>query len=121
VIPFGSRGTEKGRRAMHYWEGFREFRLSSQAISDHLSRLYGDAEGDTEIHVDGAASGRIRIVKETKHRATFLADSAAINEFLDDMDYQVEVSVDDLDARRYGAICKRAYDSIAKQLAKEVK
>lgn len=106
---------------MYHWEGFREFRLSSQALSDHLSRLYGDVEGGKQIHVDGEASGRIRIVKETKHRTTFLADSAAINEFMDDMDYQVEVSVDDYDARRYGAICKRAYDSIAKQLIKEVK
>lgn len=98
----------------------RILNISSSALSDHMDRLY-DLFGNTYngkdwLHVDGAESGVITIIKRGDKTTKVEMTRSAIDEFIDDMDYQVEVS-EDWDTRAYRAQCKRALTSIRKQLA----
>lgn len=94
--------------------------ISNSALSDHMDRLY-DLFGKTHtgndwFHVDGEESGVITIIKRGDKTTKVAMTRSAIDEFIDDMDYQVEVS-EDWDTRAYRAQCKRALTSIRKQLA----
>ncbi len=99
----------------------REVKLSTLAISDHMSRLYDEhnANGNTVYHIDGSESGVITIINEGKKISTVLMDDNAVREFISDMDYQVEVSEDSWE-RAYGQQCARALKSIKSQVIKTV-
>lgn len=95
--------------------------ISTNALSDHMDRLYdihdSGIEGPTWPHIDGASSGVIIIIKVGSKTTQVQMTANAIAEFIDDMDYQVECCEDDFQ-RAYRAQCKRALTSIRKQLAK---
>jgi hypothetical protein len=96
--------------------------ISSNALSDHMDRLYDlfdmtqTDNGWNATHVDGQAAGVITIIKRGDKTTKVAMTRSAINEFISDMDYQVEVS-EDWDTRAYRSQCKRALTSIRKQLA----
>lgn len=93
--------------------------ISTNALSDHMDRLYDIHDmthtGNDWFHVDGAESGIITIIKRGDKTTKVAMTKSAIDEFISDMDYQVEVS-EDWDVRAYRAQCKRALTSIRKQL-----
>lgn len=97
--------------------------ISTNALSDHMDRLYDlfdmthTDNGWNATHVDGEESGFITIIKRGDKTTKVAMTRSAINEFISDMDYQIEVS-EDWDVRAYRTQCKRALTSIRKQLAK---
>lgn len=88
-------------------------RISSNAFSDHTSRLYDD----NCQHIDMAGCWYKLISSNTK-TVTIEITENAIKEFIADMDYQVEFC-DDYSQRDYRNQCKRALASILKQLEKK--
>lgn len=93
--------------------------ISTAALSDHMDRLYDlhdhNRTGNEWLHVDGRESGVIEIIKRGDKTTKVGMTRSAIDEFISDMDYQVEVS-EDWDVRAYRAQCKRALTSIRKQM-----
>lgn len=78
-------------------------RISSAALSDHLSRLYGSQDNVHYQHIDNG--GSIQVLKTTKTTATISLDEIAINEFIDDLEYQIEFCEYDI---KYKGQCQRA-------------
>lgn len=98
----------------------KKVKLSTLAISDHMSRLYDEfnTNGKTVYHIDGSESGVITIISEGKKISIVLMDDNAIQEFISDMDYQVEISEDSWE-RAYGQQCARALKSMKSQVIRQ--
>jgi hypothetical protein len=92
-------------------------KLGTLAISDHVSRLYDEFQprpDGTLVHVDGEASGMIKVITEGKKISLVEMTAEAVKEFLSDMEYQIEVAEGEWD-RPYRTQCQRAYASVCKQ------
>ncbi len=86
----------------------RIINISTNALSDHLSRLY---EGIN--HVD-QPSCKIETVKIGNKSSVIIMTDDAITEFIADMEYQIEFA-DCAYERNYKSQCQRALQSIIKQ------
>ena len=84
-------------------------RLSSLAWSDHTSRLY---EGNCHIDDD-----RCVIYRQTEHGKQVEVEmtTASVQEFLADMEYQIEFS-----QGQYRSQCLRAYKKVQTSMEKQV-
>jgi len=90
-------------------------KISTRALDDHDSRLYGhDGSTDTvRVHQDKIGA-TYTIIKRTKTITTVEISAEAIADFLDDGDYQAEFNSDDNDP--YGLMWARAIKSVRKQI-----
>lgn len=84
-------------------------RLSSLAWSDHTSRLY-----DGNWHIDNE---QCIVYRETQHgnQVEVEMTTAAVQEFLADMEYQIEFS-----KGQYRSQCLRAYKKVQTSMEKQV-
>lgn len=90
-------------------------RVSTLAISDHVSRLYDERAPMPDgalPHVDGEDHGTIRILKPGAATDLVAMSAAAVREFIADMDYQVEFSDGE-----YRSQCRKALRQVRRQLA----
>jgi bacterioferritin-associated ferredoxin len=94
-------------------------RISASALSDHTARLYVNV-GMTGLdenweHIDMEEATLI-VHKWGALTSQVSMSDAAINEFIADMEYQVEAEMDnDMGASSYCNVCKRALASIKLQ------
>jgi hypothetical protein len=81
--------------------------IGNAALDDHLGRLYDCTNGVTYEHVDtdGAV---ITLVKAGKTRCVIDVTPAALAEFIDDMDYQVEIAGEMYNGAAHRAQSRRA-------------
>lgn len=106
-------------------------RISTQAINDHVSRLYDkhiERNANNEIvpvfpiiHIDGKANGIINWIANGKKISKVNLDDAALKELLSDCDYYAGLIGDgvlDSDAVGIARCLANAARSIRKQLAK---
>lgn len=89
-------------------------KISTNALDDHDSRLYGheDSTDTVRVHIDKVGA-TYTIIKRTKTVTTVEMSSEAIKDFLDDCDYQDEFC--DIEEGRTG-VYARAIKSVKKQL-----
>ena len=85
--------------------------LSSEAIEDHLSRLYlrDPSEEGLYVHVD-LAGAEIRLRAWTARTVALEASEAAVRDLRADADYQREIAASDGDrptARRWRRVLER--------------
>ena len=95
-------------------------KISTKALDDHTDRLYkytGDDFKNLE-HSDGIESGTIVEIHRTKTITTVEMSNSAIQEFLDDADYQYEIRNEYEENLGMGNIFGRAIISVRKQLKK---
>lgn len=91
-----------------------KLKISTMALSDHDSRLYGHDDSTDTVRVHQDKVGAIyTIIKRTKTVTTVEMSNEAIAEFLDDCDYQDEFC--DIEQGRTG-VYARAIKSVKKQL-----
>jgi hypothetical protein len=89
-------------------------KISTKALDDHESRLYGSDEStDTVLVHQDRVGATYTIIKRTKTVTTVEMSSEAIADFLDDCDYQDEFC--DIEEDRTG-VYARAIKSVRKQL-----
>jgi len=81
--------------------------IGTSALNDHLDRLYpvSDYPDHHHVDIDGAF---IAVVREGKRSSTIDISRVALEEFIDDLDYQIEFA----DIPQYRAQCKRALDKL---------
>jgi hypothetical protein len=96
-------------------------RISTAALDDHQSRLYGhdDSTDTVKVHQD-IVGATYTIVKRTPSITVVDMSIKAITEFLDDADYQYEFTIDS-DCKHTVSIAKafdRAIFSVRKQMLK---
>jgi hypothetical protein len=97
-------------------------KISTKALDDHESRLYGhDDSTDTVLVHQDRVGATYTIIKRTKTITTVEISAEAIADFLDDMDYQHEnlrewLRDDDAERIAYGRSCGRAAASVRKQI-----
>jgi hypothetical protein len=77
--------------------------IGTSALNDHLDRLYpvSDYPDHHHVDIDGAF---IAVVNEGKRSSIIDISRVALEEFIDDLDYQIEFT----DIPQYRAQCKRA-------------
>lgn len=93
-------------------------KLGTDAVSDHLSRLYLCGAAGEYQHIDQPGS-TITVIKHGKATTTVRMTPGAVTELLDDMAYQVEWSTERYQ-RAYRGQCARALAAVRKQLAADV-
>ena len=90
-------------------------KISTKALDDYESRLYGSDEStDTVLVHQDRVGATYRIIKRTKTVTTVEMSAEAIADFLDDGDYQAEFNSEDNDP--YGLMWARAAASVRKQI-----
>ncbi len=90
-------------------------KISTKALDDHESRLYGhDDSTDTVLVHQDKVGATFTIIKRTKTVTTVEMSAEAIADFLDDGDYQAEFNSEDNDP--YGLMWARAIKSVRKQI-----
>ena len=90
-------------------------KISTNALDDHESRLYGhDDSTDTVLVHQDKVGATYTIIKRTKTVTTVEISAEAIADFLDDGDYQAEFNSEDKDP--YGLMWARAIKSVRKQI-----
>jgi hypothetical protein len=90
-------------------------KISTKALDDHESRLYGhDASTDTVLVHQDKVGATYTIIKRTKTVTTVEMSAEAIADLLDDGDYQAEFNSEDNDP--YGLMWARAITSVRKQI-----
>jgi hypothetical protein len=102
--------------------GLMRLKISTNALDDHNSRLYGhdDSTDTMQVHID-MVGATYTIIKRTKTVITVEMSEAAIADFLSDMDYQHSnlrewLADDDAERIAYGRACGRAAASVRKQI-----
>lgn len=90
-------------------------KISTNALNDHGSRLYGHENSTDTVRVHQDIVGATySIIKITKKVMTVEMSDAAIKEFLDDADYCKESMIDD--SPSIARLFERAAASVRKQL-----
>ena len=90
-------------------------KISTKALDDHESRLYGhDDSTDTVLVHQDKVGATYTIIKRTKTVTTVEMSAEAIADLLDDGDYQAEFNSEDNDP--YGLMWARAIKSVRKQI-----
>lgn len=77
--------------------------ISTSALNDHLGRLYPSHSYPDHHHVD-IEGAFIYVINEGKRTSIIDISRVALEEFIDDLDYQIEFT----DIPQYRAQCKRA-------------
>ena len=96
-----------------------KLKISTKALDDHDSRLYGhdDSTDTVRVHLDRVGA-TYTIIKRTSTMTTVDMSNEAIADFLDDCDYQVEFNNCDGDEYMTSLTkaCERAAASVRKQI-----
>lgn len=91
-------------------------KIGTAALEDHLIRLYESDDWTFHIHIDEPGA-YITVINWGKTTSTIELTDEALEQFIDDMDYQTEFAYDgDSIGAAYRARCKRAMNKL-----KEVK
>ena len=92
-------------------------KISTKALDDYESRLYGSDEStDTVLVHQDRVGATYTVIKRTSTITTVEMSAEAIADFLDDGDYQAEFNSEDNDP--YGLMWARAAASVRKQIEK---
>ena len=96
-------------------ETMTTIKISSYALWDHLGRLYEpDHDGDGCKHIDKPGA-YLTVTREGDLTCTIELTAPALQDFIEDMEYQCEFAYEglsDSDAVAYRARCRRALNKL---------
>ena len=96
-------------------ETMTTIKISSYAVEDHMNRLYEyDNDGDGYKHIDKRGA-YLTVIKWGKLVDTIELTAPALQDFIEDMEYQCEFAYEGLSdsyAVAYRARCRRALNKL---------